>query len=261
VNPSSQSSRLRARVLLVGLGGLGCPAALVLARAGVGVIGLCDDDVVERTNLHRQILFGEDDVGSSKVDAAARAIDAIAGRAGGGSAPPPQLRLHRTRLLPHNALSIVRDYDVVLEGADNFATKFLAADACALARVPVVHASAVRWVGTALAVGAAGAPCYRCLFEDVLPAGDAPNCADAGVMGPVVGVVAAAQVDLALAVLDGSPAAGELVTFDGRSDVLRRRTIARRADCPLCGAAGEGPRRARIERIDPARYVSPACAG
>ena len=98
-------------------------------------------------------------------------------------------------------------------------------------------------------------------FVDVLPAGDAPNCADAGVMGPVVGVVAAAQVDLALAVLDGSPAAGELVTFDGRSDVLRRRTIARRADCPLCGAAGEGPRRARIERIDPARYVSPACAG
>ncbi len=259
MNLSSQSSRSRARVLLVGLGGLGCPAALVLARAGVGVLGLCDDDVVERTNLHRQILFGEDDVGSSKVDAAARAIDAIAGRAGGGSATP-QLRLHRTRLLPHNALSIVREYDIVLEGADNFATKFLAADACALARVPVVHASAVRWVGTALAVGPGGAPCYRCLFEDVLPAGDAPNCADAGVMGPVVGLVAAAQVDLALSVLDGSPG-GQLVTFDGRTDVLRRRTIARRPECPLCGVPGEDPRPARIERIDPARYVSPACAG
>lgn len=248
--------RSRARVLLVGLGGLGCPAALVLARAGIGVLGLCDDDVVERSNLHRQILFGEADVGSSKVDAAARAIGAVAGAA----CTPPQLRLHRTRLLPRNALSIVREYDVVLEGADNFATKFLAADACALARVAVVHASAVRWVGTALAVGAGGEPCYRCLFEDVLPADDAPSCADAGVMGPVVGLVAAAQVDLALAVLDGSPG-GQLVTFDGRTDVLRRRTIARRADCALCGSPGEGARRARIERIDPARYVSPACAG
>lgn len=243
--------RSRARVLMVGLGGLGCPAALVLARAGVGVLGLCDDDAIERSNLHRQILFTEGDVGASKVDASARAIRGLA-RAG----HPPELRLHRTRLLPDNALSIVSEYDVVLEGADNFATKFLAADACALARVAVVHASAVRWVGTAFAIGPEGRPCYRCLFEDVLPADEAPSCAEAGVMGPVVGVLAAAQVDLALSLLDGSPVAGELVTFDGRTDVLRRRAIARRADCALCGR-----RPGRIERIDPERYVSPACAG
>ena len=254
-----------ARVLLVGLGGLGCPAALVLARAGIAVLGLCDDDAVECSNLHRQILFTETDVGTSKVDAAARAIGAVA-----GAGRAPELRLHRTRLLPHNALAIVREYDVVLEGADNFATKFLAADACVLARVAVVHAAAVRWVGTALAVGPAGNPCYRCLFEDVLAADDAPNCADAGVMGPVVGVVAAAQVDLALSLLDGAAVEGQLVTFDGRTDVLRRRTISRRAECALCGelegVAGfsrpgsvGGP--ARIERIDPERYVSPACAG
>jgi molybdopterin/thiamine biosynthesis adenylyltransferase len=242
--------RSRARVLLVGLGGLGCPAALVLARAGVAVLGLCDDDAVERSNLHRQILFTERDVGTSKVEAAARAIGSLA-----ANGHAPELRLHDTRLLPDNALAIVREYDVVLEGADNFATKFLAADACALAQVAVVHAAAVRWVGTALAVGPAGNPCYRCLFEDVLPAADATNCADAGVMGPVVGVVAAAQVDLAMSLLDGSEVEGQLVTFDGRTDVLRRRTISRRAACPLCG----GP--ARIERIDPARYVSPACAG
>jgi molybdopterin/thiamine biosynthesis adenylyltransferase len=243
--------RDRARVLLVGLGGLGCPAAMVLARAGVAGLGLCDDDAVELSNLHRQILFREADVGASKIEAGARAIrgHARAGRA-------PELRLHPTRLLPDNAISIVGEYDVVLEGADNFATKFLAADACALARVAVVHASAVRWVGTALAIGPEGRPCYRCLFEDVLPADDAPRCADAGVMGPVVGVVAAAQVDLALSLLDGSPVEGELVTFDGRTDVLRRRTIARRSDCPLCGR-----RPGRIERIDPERYVSPACAG
>jgi molybdopterin/thiamine biosynthesis adenylyltransferase len=254
VTHPARSSRRHARVLLVGLGGLGCPAALALARAGVAVLGLCDDDVVERSNLHRQILFDDRDVGTPKLDAAARAL--ASGAAAGHA--PPELRLHRTRLLPDNALSIVREYDVVLEGSDNFATKFLAADACALARVAVVHASAVRWIGTALAVGAGGAPCYRCLFEDVLPAADAPGCADAGVMGPVVGIVAAAQVDLALSLLDGSPAEGQLVTFDGRTDVLRRRTISRRADCPLCGPE---PRAARIERIETDRYISPACAG
>ena len=250
--------RSGARVLLVGLGGLGCPAALVLAHAGVAALGLCDDDVVERSNLHRQILFTDADVGTSKLDAAVRALR---GRLDQRPGPAPELRLHRTRLLPGNALSIVREYDLVLEGADNFATKFLAADACALAGVPVVHASAVRWIGTALAVGAGGGPCYRCLFEDVLPADVAPGCAEAGVMGPVVGVVAAAQADLALALLDGQSVQGQLVTFDGRTGALRRRTIARRADCPLCGAGAPGARAARIERIEPERYVSPACAG
>jgi molybdopterin/thiamine biosynthesis adenylyltransferase len=239
-----------ARVLLVGLGGLGCPAALGLVHAGVATLGLCDDDAVDRSNLHRQILFADADVGTPKIEAAARALRAAV-------SDEPRIRLHPTRLLPSNALSLVREYDVVLEGSDNFATKFLAADACALAGVPVVHASAVRWVGTALAIGACARPCYRCLFEDV-PGVDAPNCSDAGVMGPVVGVVAAAQVDLALALIDGSPVEGQLVTFDGRSDELRRRTIHPRADCALCGHV---PPRARIERIEPERYASPASAG
>lgn len=153
-------------------------------------------------------------------------------------------------------MPLVREYDVVLEGSDNFATKFLAADACAIAGVPVVHASAVRWIGTALAIGAHGRPCYRCLFEDVPVGADAPNCAEAGVMGPVVGVVAAAQVDLALALLAGREVAGQLVTFDGRTGVLRRRTIPARADCPLCGDAP------RIRRIEPETYAeAPPCAG
>jgi molybdopterin/thiamine biosynthesis adenylyltransferase len=237
-----------ARVLLVGMGGLGCPAALALVRAGVEHLGLCDDDDVEITNLHRQILFREEDVGAPKVEAAARALRKLA--------PQVELRLHPTRLLPLDAVARVRAYDVVLEGSDNFATKFLAADACSLAGVPVVHGAAVRWVGTALAVGAHGRPCYRCLFEDVLEASDAPNCAEAGVMGPVVGVVAAAQVDLALALLDRRDVAGQLVTFDGRSEILRRRRLLPRRDCPLCGDAP------RIRRIEPETYVSPAaCAG
>jgi molybdopterin/thiamine biosynthesis adenylyltransferase len=240
-------ARGRARVLLVGVGGLGCPAAMALVRAGVTRLGLCDDDAVERSNLHRQILFAEADVGAPKVDAAARALRA--------TAPGLELRLHARRLLPDGAVALVREYDVVLEGSDNFATKFLAADACALAGVPVVHASAVRWVGTVLAVGARGRPCYRCLFEDVLPAEQAPSCAEAGVMGPVVGVVAAAQVDRALGLLDGREAGGELVSFDGRDGVLRRRAVSARPDCPLCGDAP------RIRRIEAETYLSPACAG
>jgi molybdopterin/thiamine biosynthesis adenylyltransferase len=239
-------NRHEARVLIVGVGGLGCPVAIVLARAGVGTLGLCDDDAVERTNLHRQILFDDADVATPKLDAAARALASMA--------PSLTLHAHRTRLLPHNAIDIVREYDVVVEGSDNFATKFLAADACALAGVPVVHASAVGWIGTALAVGAHGRPCYRCVFEDV-PDRDAPNCAEAGVIGPVVGIVAAAQADLVLGMVDEVPVGGQLVTFDGRSDVMRRRRITRRDDCALCGRA------ARIFRIQPDAYDSPACAG
>ncbi len=240
-------TRHRARVLVVGIGGLGCPAALARAPAGVGTLGLCDDDPVEPTNLHRQILFEEGDVGAPQVDAAARALM----RRG---MVRDALVIHPTRLLPDNAVSIVSEYDVVVEGSDNFATKFLTADACALARVPVLHASAVRWIGTVLAAAAHGGPCYRCLFED-LPHEDVPNCAEAGVLGPVVGVVAAAQVDLALAVIDGLAVSGQLVTFDGRTDVFRRTTIRRRGDCPLCGSAP------RIRGIEWSTYVSPACAG
>jgi molybdopterin/thiamine biosynthesis adenylyltransferase len=219
---------------------------MAMARAGVAVLGLCDDDSVERTNLHRQILFRDQDVGKPKVEVAASALSALA--------PEMEVRAHGHRLLPDNAAKLVREYDVVLEGSDNFATKFLAADACALARVPVVHASAVRWIGTVLAVGALGRPCYRCLFEDIPPDG-APNCAEAGVMGPVLGIVAAAQVDLALALSAGDSVEGELVTFDGRVDELRRRTLRPRADCALCGQPS------RIRQIDADSYTSPASAG
>jgi molybdopterin/thiamine biosynthesis adenylyltransferase len=207
---------------------------------------LSDDDVVDRTNLHRQILFDDADVGAPKLDAAARALSA--------ASPHLAVALHRERLTPATAARLVRGYDVVVEGSDNFATKFLAADACALAGVPVVHASAVRWIGTAMAVGREARPCYRCVFED-LPTGNAPNCAEAGVLGPVVGVVAAIQADLALSILDGVAVDGELVTFDGRTDALRRRRVRPRSGCPLCGAAPS------IRQVEPRAYETPACAG
>jgi adenylyltransferase/sulfurtransferase len=153
------------------------------------------------------------------------------------------------RVLPHNAVQLAQRADVVVEGSDNFPTKFLVADACGLARIPVVHAAAVRWHGTVLAVGPGGAPCYRCLFEDIPVGTDAPNCAEAGVVGPVVGILAALQADLALCLLDGEPIEGTLITFDGQTDELRRRIVPARADCPSCG---RGP---RIQRIDPERYA------
>jgi len=233
-----------ARVLLVGIGGLGCPAALVLARAGVGTLGIADDDEVDVTNLHRQILFRDADVGRPKVEAAAAALRRLG--------PSVRIETHATRILPSNAVALAGAYDLVVEGSDNFPTKFLTADACRLARKPVVHAAAVRWHGTALAVGPEGGPCYRCLFEDV-PRENAPNCAEAGVVGPMVGVVAAVQADLALAVLRGEPAFGTLVTFDAKSFATRRRVVPRRPDCLLCG----GNR--RIETIEATRYAPVAC--
>jgi adenylyltransferase/sulfurtransferase len=228
------------RVLLVGIGGLGCPAALALVRAGVDVLGIADDDEVDVTNLHRQILFCDADVGRPKVAAAIHALSTYR--------PTTRFVDHGTRFLPSNAVELARQYDVVVEGSDNFATKCLVADACRLAERPVVHAAAVRWHGTALAVGPRGGPCHRCLFEDV-PLENPPNCAEAGVIGPMVGVVGAAQADLVLSVLDGAEPFGELFTFDGKTLEHRRRKIARRKDCPLCGDAH------RIRDIEPKRYV------
>ena len=242
------SKRAAARVLVVGIGGLGSPAAMALAKAGIGTLGIADDDTVDLTNLHRQVLFDESDVGAPKVQAARQRLLAWA--------PGIEICVHPTRLLPTNAVDLVSSYDLVVEGSDNFATKFLTADACALARVPVVHAAAVRWHGTVLAVGRGGRPCYRCVFED-LPTEHAPNCAEAGVMGPVVGIVGALQADLALALLDEGDAgpsaiAGTLVTFDGKTDELRRRALRPRRSCALCGASPT------IAKVDASRYIADA---
>ncbi|HYJ10603.1 MAG TPA: ThiF family adenylyltransferase, partial [Polyangiaceae bacterium] len=178
----------RKRALVVGLGGLGCPVAGVLARVDELELWLCDDDLVDETNLHRQLLYREQDVGRHKLDAAEHALLEL-------GVAPERLRLVRSRLLPENARQLVREVDVVIEGADNFATKFLAADAAHLEARPIVHGAGIRFVATAWAVAAQGRPCYRCLFEDV-PPGAQQNCSEAGVMGPVVGFCGALMADL-----------------------------------------------------------------
>ena len=233
----------RKSALVVGVGGLGCPVALALAEAGVGRLVLCDDDWVERSNLHRQILFDETDVGRHKLDAAAAALL----RAG---AAPASLKLVRSRLLPENARELVRDVDLVIEGADNFATKFLCADACFLERRPVVHGAGVRLRATVLAVSSTGAPCYRCLFED-LPSGAAlPNCAEAGVLGPLVGFAGAIMADRALSILLGQDARVRPVAQLRRQGrPLREVPLSARPGCPLCG------RERRIDSITEQRYT------
>lgn len=235
------------RALIVGLGGLGCPVAMILARAPGVELWLCDDDVVDQTNLHRQILYGEGDVGRDKLEAAEEALV----RAG---VDPERLVLVRARLLPDNAVELARQVDVVVEGSDNFATKFLAADAAFLAGRPIVHGAGIRFLATAWAVSGAGQPCYRCLFEDV-PAGAQLGCSEAGVMGPVVGLCGALMADLALRVLARDPGAFALLhTYDGQRDELRSISVAARPDCPLCGTSRS------IFDIVEARYTAPSCA-
>jgi adenylyltransferase/sulfurtransferase len=233
-----------ATVLMVGAGGIGAPAAIALTGAGAKKFVVCDDDRVEISNLHRQILFRDEDDGADKHGAFARAL-----RERGA-----EVEEVRSRLLPHNALELASRADVIVDCTDNFASRFLLADAARLAEVAIVHAAAVRWHATVLASAPSGAPCYRCLFED-LPEGDAPDCATAGVLGPICGVAGALAAELALRVLSGAGPSpfGAVFTFDGRRDALRKIALRARPDCELCG-----PSRS-VRAIDEARYVSAAC--
>lgn len=232
-------------VLLVGAGGIGAPCALALAQAGVAKLAVADADRVERTNLHRQVLFSDRDVGRAKVAAfAERLVDLF---------PSLRVEIVKTRVEAVNAAAIVARAAVVIDATDNFAARFLLADACHLARVPIVHAAAIRWRATVLAAVPSGRPCYRCLFED-LPAEAAPDCGTAGVVGPVCGVAGALAADRAVRLLAGdASAAGVITTYDGLRTSLRDVAVRPRADCALCGEAPA------ISAIDAARYAAPAC--
>lgn len=228
---------------VVGVGGLGCPAAWALARAGVA-LRLLDEDRVERSNLHRQLLFTEGDVGERKVDAAARAL-----------APFTRVEAVAEHVAPERALELLRGASVVVEGSDNLATKFLVADACAALGVPVVHGASVGWRATVLPVAWGAGPCYRCVFEDLPSGDDAPDCATAGVYGPVTSVAGAVMAADALRLLAGDTStAGVLARYEGWAQWFRATRMARRRDCPLCGDG------ARAGSLDASRYGR-ACGG
>lgn len=214
-------------VLVVGVGGLGCAGLAALAAASVGRWILIDEDEVDETNLHRQVLYASTDVGRPKLQAARDALMRL-------GVNPEQVELRSGRVLPDNARAWFKDADVVLEGADNYATKFLVADACYLERKAVVHGAAVGWNATVFPVPATGQPCYRCLFED-LPTAAGGNCDSVGVLGPVVGAAGALMADFALRALSGETPHGVIHTLDGKSGQLRAVRVRPRRSCALCG--------------------------
>ncbi len=229
VGVAGQKKLKAASVLLVGAGGLGSPLALYLAAAGVGRLGLVDFDVVDVSNLQRQVLHGTKDVGRPKLDSARdRLLDVN---------PHVRLDLHETRLSSENALDLVADYDVVADGTDNFPTRYLVNDACVLTGTPNVYASIYQFEGQVSVFGMPGGPCYRCIYPEPPPPGLVPSCAEGGVLGILPGLVGTMQatevIKLILGV--GEPLVGRLLLFDALG--MSFRTLKARKDpaCPLCG--------------------------
>ncbi|HTM57000.1 MAG TPA: molybdopterin-synthase adenylyltransferase MoeB [Candidatus Udaeobacter sp.] len=216
-------------VLVVGAGGLGSPLAIYLAAAGVGRIGLVDFDRVDETNLHRQILYGSSAVGASKLDSAAERLHDLN--------PEVEIRRHETRLTSANAFAILRDYDVVADGTDNFPTRYLVNDACALLGKPNVFGSIFRFEGQVSVFDARVGPCYRCLYPDPPPPGLVPTCAEGGVFGVLPGVIGVIQGIETLKILLGlgDSLIGRLLMFDALGMRFRELKLKKDPGCPLCG--------------------------
>lgn len=238
VGEEGQSKLLDAKVLLIGAGGLGSPAALYLAAAGVGTLGIVDFDDVDLSNLQRQILHGESWIGKPKVESAAARLRDIN--------PDVKVVPHREPITSANALRIIQDYDIVLNGSDNFPTRYLVNDACHFLRKPLVDASIFMFEGqvTVYHPGApeeniAQGPCYRCLYPDPPPPGEVPSCAEAGVLGVLPGIVGSIQAVEAIKLVlgKGEPLIGRLLTFDALEMSFRTLNIRRNPACPVCGDA------------------------
>ncbi|HYH78663.1 MAG TPA: molybdopterin-synthase adenylyltransferase MoeB [Longimicrobium sp.] len=229
VGPRGQRRLKQGRVLVVGAGGLGSPVAMYLAAAGVGTLGIADFDVVDTTNLQRQVIHGTSWVGRTKLDSARDRIAEIN--------PFVEVIPHPERLTSANALEVVRDYDLVVDGTDNFPTRYLLNDACVLLGKPNVYGSILRWEGQASVFWAGHGPCYRCLFAEPPPPGLVPNCAEGGVLGVLPGIVGSIQAAEALKLLlgEGEPLTGRLLLFDALRMRFREMRLRRDPACPVCG--------------------------
>ena len=222
--------RIRAsRILLIGAGGLGAPAALYLAAAGVGMIGLVDDDDVDVSNLQRQVIHATAAVGRSKVDSAAEAIRALN--------PDVEVVTHRTRLTADNARDLLGGWDVVIDGTDNFPTRYLVNDAAVMLGLPLVHGAVLGFNGQVGVFDARRGPCYRCLHPTPPPAGSVPSCAEAGVLGVLPGIIGTMQAAEALKLVigGGQPLLGRLAMLDAWGAHLREIPVAKNLACPVCG--------------------------
>ncbi len=232
VGPDGQRALAEAKVLLVGAGGLGSPVASYLCAAGVGTLGLVDPDLVDLSNLQRQVLHGISQLGQYKVDSARDRLWDIN--------PNVEVVGHRARLTSDNALEIVSGYDLVVDGSDNFPTRYLVNDACVLLGKPFVYGAVDRWEGQASVFGVGDAPCYRCLFREPPPPGLVPSCAEAGVLGVLPGIIGSIQAAEAIKMIlgVGTGLAGRLLIFDALD--LSFREVRLRAD-PGCAVCGEEP--------------------
>jgi len=230
IGEEGQLRLLDSRILLIGAGGLGSPASLYLAAAGVGRLGIVDADIVDETNLQRQVAHSLETLGSPKVDSAKRTINALN--------PDVEVRTYRERLTSENVDRILDEgWDVIVDGADNFPTRYLVNDASVWHDIPVVHGSIYRFEGQVTVFQPRVGPCYRCLFPEPPPPELAPSCAEGGVLGVLPGIVGSLQTNeaLKLALGIGEPLVGRLLLFDALATDFSEVRIERRADCPVCG--------------------------
>jgi len=230
VGMEGQQKLKAASVLCIGTGGLGSPLALYLAAAGVGTLGLVDFDVVDFTNLQRQIIHSTADVGRSKLDSASDKIEAMN--------PFVAIRRFDTRLSSENALRIFRDFDIIVDGTDNFPTRYLVNDACVLSGKPNVYGSIFRFEGQASVFGTKEGPCYRCLYPEPPPPGLVPSCAEGGVLGILPGLVGVIQATETIKLIlgAGDPLIGRLLLVDALGMRFRELKLRKNPDCPVCGA-------------------------
>src|SRR5579863_4737478 len=229
VGMEGQLKLKRARVLMIGTGGLGAPLGLYLAAAGVGHLGLVDFDVVDSSNLQRQVTFTTADVGKPKSEAAKARLSALN--------PAIEIISYETRLTSDNALELFRDYDIIVDGTDNFPTRFLVNDACVLLGKPNVYGSIFRFEGQATVFGYPGGPCYRCLYPEPPPPGLVPSCAEGGVLGVLPGIVGLIQATEAVKLIVGivEPLIGRLLMYDALAMSFNEVRIRRDPKCPVCG--------------------------
>ena len=230
VREEGQLKLLGAKVLLIGAGGLGCPSALYLAAAGVGNLGIIDYDVVDLSNLQRQILHSEEEVGRPKADSAMRRLKGINADV--------RVTPIREKLSRDNVLNILVDYDIVVNGCDNFPTRYLINDACVFTKKPLVDGSIFRFEGqVTIFHSAGGGPCYRCLYPEPPPPDMAPSCAEAGVFGVLPGIIGSIQaVETIKLILNiGDPLIGRLVMYDALTEKFREMKVRRDPNCPVCG--------------------------
>lgn len=229
IGEKGQERLLDSKVAIVGVGGLGSPVAMYLAAAGVGTLGLIDDDTVDATNLQRQVAHNVNRIGQAKVDSGRAAID--------GLNPDVKVRTHRARLTADNVIDLLAGYDAVVDGSDNFPTRYLINDASLHLRTPVIHGSIFRFEGQVSVFEPYSGPCYRCLFRQPPPAELAPNCAEAGVLGVLPGIVGSIQAVETIKMLlgIGEPLVGRLLTYDALSQESTILNLRRDAACPACG--------------------------